>query len=107
MISMITLVISIGFSIDYSAHICHTFTHCLGRTRNLRAVECVVLMGTPVFHGAASTIAGILILGNSQSFIFRLFFKVTQSIEIQNPIFKHTNRQTEGQTTSYAMTYSM
>lgn len=71
MISMITLVISIGFSIDYSAHICHTFTHCLGRTRNLRAVECVVLMGTPVFHGAASTIAGILILGNSQSFIFR------------------------------------
>lgn len=76
MISMITLVISIGFSIDYSAHICHTFTHCLGRTRNLRAVECIVLMGTPVFHGAASTIAGIMILGNSQSFIFRLFFKM-------------------------------
>eukprot|EP01053_Blabericola_migrator_P009454 Blabericola_migrator_1__9453@NODE_511_length_7942_cov_30_679492_g392_i0_p1_GENE_NODE_511_length_7942_cov_30_679492_g392_i0NODE_511_length_7942_cov_30_679492_g392_i0_p1_ORF_typecomplete_len1629_score239_01Patched/PF02460_18/2_4e116Sterolsensing/PF12349_8/4_4e26Sterolsensing/PF12349_8/1_8e04Sterolsensing/PF12349_8/8_7e02MMPL/PF03176_15/2e02MMPL/PF03176_15/1e07MMPL/PF03176_15/2_3e11ACR_tran/PF00873_19/1_5e03ACR_tran/PF00873_19/1_4e03ACR_tran/PF00873_19/3_2e06FtsX/PF02687_21/1_1e03FtsX/PF02687_21/1_ len=76
MISMITLVISIGFSIDYSAHICHTFTHCLGRTRNLRAVECVVLMGTPVFHGAASTIVGIMVLGYSQSFIFRLFFKM-------------------------------
>eukprot|EP01054_Gregarina_sp_Poly1_P010083 Gregarina_sp_Poly_1__10082@NODE_681_length_6806_cov_40_998219_g514_i0_p1_GENE_NODE_681_length_6806_cov_40_998219_g514_i0NODE_681_length_6806_cov_40_998219_g514_i0_p1_ORF_typecomplete_len1300_score182_06Patched/PF02460_18/4e108Sterolsensing/PF12349_8/7_5e23Sterolsensing/PF12349_8/2_3e03Sterolsensing/PF12349_8/4_1e03Sterolsensing/PF12349_8/4_3e02MMPL/PF03176_15/3_1e05MMPL/PF03176_15/1_1e11ACR_tran/PF00873_19/2e06VIT1/PF01988_19/1_8e04VIT1/PF01988_19/0_32_NODE_681_length_6806_cov_40_998219_g514_i01 len=76
MISMITLVISIGFSIDYSAHICHTFTHCLGRTRNLRAAECVVLMGTPVFHGAASTIVGILVLGYSQSFIFRLFFKM-------------------------------
>ena len=39
MVSTIALVISIGFAVDYSAHMCHCFTHCLGKTRNQRQVK--------------------------------------------------------------------
>ncbi|CDJ56608.1 Patched family domain containing protein, putative [Eimeria maxima] len=39
MVSTIALVISIGFAVDYSAHMCHCFTHCLGKTRNQRHVH--------------------------------------------------------------------
>eukprot|EP01067_Filipodium_phascolosomae_P005216 Filipodium_phascolosomae@DN3307_c0_g1_i1.p1 len=76
MITMINLVISIGFSIDYSAHICHTFTHCEGETRDLRAIESLVLMGNPVFHGASSTQMGVIMLAFSSSFVFRVFFRM-------------------------------
>lgn len=38
MVSTIALVISIGFAVDYSAHLCHTFTHCKGETREKRCV---------------------------------------------------------------------
>eukprot|EP00916_Digyalum_oweni_P025194 GHVL01041554.1.p1 GENE.GHVL01041554.1~~GHVL01041554.1.p1 ORF type:complete len:1097 (+),score=209.39 GHVL01041554.1:386-3292(+) len=76
MITMINLVISIGFSVDYSAHICHTFTHCEGETRNLRAIEALVLMGTPVLHGAMSTQIGVVMLSLSGSYLFRVFFRM-------------------------------
>eukprot|EP00916_Digyalum_oweni_P005982 GHVL01010318.1.p1 GENE.GHVL01010318.1~~GHVL01010318.1.p1 ORF type:complete len:775 (-),score=121.43 GHVL01010318.1:80-2404(-) len=82
MISMINLVISIGFSVDYSAHICHTFTHCQGETRDLRAVETLVLMGNPMLHGAMSTQLGVLMLGFSGSYIFRVFFKMMTMVLI-------------------------
>ncbi|CDJ28376.1 Patched family domain containing protein, putative [Eimeria mitis] len=39
MVSTIALVISIGFAVDYSAHMCHCFTHCLGKTRDQRHVN--------------------------------------------------------------------
>eukprot|EP00920_Eleutheroschizon_duboscqi_P031412 GHVT01075892.1.p1 GENE.GHVT01075892.1~~GHVT01075892.1.p1 ORF type:complete len:398 (-),score=33.90 GHVT01075892.1:433-1626(-) len=55
MISMVNLVISIGFSIDYTAHITHAFTHCPGNTRAERMAECLTVIGAPVFHGAMST----------------------------------------------------
>ncbi|KAL8440535.1 hypothetical protein Efla_003206 [Eimeria flavescens] len=76
MVSTIALVISIGFAVDYSAHMCHCFTHCLGDTRNQRAIEALVLMGNPLFHGASSTLLGILLLGFSESFVFTVFFRM-------------------------------
>ncbi|CDI81095.1 Patched family domain containing protein, putative [Eimeria praecox] len=99
MVSTIALVISIGFAVDYSAHMCHCFTHCLGKTRNqrymkavtpqdiseglfmrsereMKAIEALVLMGNPLFHGASSTLLGILLLGFSESFVFTVFFRM-------------------------------
>ncbi|PHJ24988.1 patched family protein [Cystoisospora suis] len=76
MVSTIALVISIGFAVDYSAHLCHTFTHCKGETREKRVIESLVLMGNPVFHGACSTLLGILLLGFSESFVFSVFFRM-------------------------------
>ncbi|KAL8443976.1 hypothetical protein Emed_006453 [Eimeria media] len=61
MVSTIALVISIGFAVDYSAHI---------------AIEALVLMGNPLFHGASSTLLGILLLGFSESFVFTVFFRM-------------------------------
>lgn len=76
MVSTIALVISIGFAVDYSAHMCHCFTHCLGKTRDQRAIEALVLMGNPLFHGASSTLLGVLLLGFSESFVFTVFFRM-------------------------------
>ncbi|CBZ51687.1 putative Patched family domain containing protein [Neospora caninum Liverpool] len=76
MVSTIALVISIGFAVDYSAHLCHTFTHCKGATREKRVIESLVLMGNPIFHGASSTLLGIMLLGFSESFVFTVFFRM-------------------------------
>eukprot|EP00921_Rhytidocystis_pertsovi_P006799 GHVQ01011501.1.p1 GENE.GHVQ01011501.1~~GHVQ01011501.1.p1 ORF type:complete len:1649 (-),score=188.89 GHVQ01011501.1:523-5469(-) len=76
MLTMVNLIISIGFAVDYSAHMCHTFGHCVGKTRNLRVIETLVLMGNPVFHGAFSTQLGVLMLAFSSSYILRVFFKM-------------------------------
>ncbi|KFG63350.1 patched family protein [Toxoplasma gondii RUB] len=76
MVSTIALVISIGFAVDYSAHLCHTFTHCKGETREKRVIESLVLMGNPIFHGASSTLLGIMLLGFSESFVFTVFFRM-------------------------------
>lgn len=76
MISMIILVISIGFAVDYSAHICYAFVNGVGPTRDIRVVESIVLVGTPLFHGAMSNFLGIMLLGFSTSYILRVFFKM-------------------------------
>lgn len=76
MVSMICLLIAVGFSVDFSAHVCHTFMDAEGETLNQRAIESLVLMGNPVFHGAASSILGFLMLGFSTSYIFQVFFKM-------------------------------
>eukprot|EP00915_Cephaloidophora_sp_WS-2016_P004522 GHVH01006055.1.p1 GENE.GHVH01006055.1~~GHVH01006055.1.p1 ORF type:complete len:1155 (+),score=179.44 GHVH01006055.1:848-4312(+) len=76
MISMINLVISVGFAVDYAAHMCHTYTHCKSKTPDMKATEMLVLMGGAVFNGGSSTLIGILMLGFSTSFIFRVFFKL-------------------------------
>lgn len=76
MVSMICLLIAVGFSVDFSAHVCHTFMETEGPSRDQRVLETLVLMGNPVFHGAVSSILGILMLGFSESYIFRVFFKM-------------------------------
>lgn len=76
MVSMICLLIAVGFSVDFSAHVCHTFMEAEGQSRDQRVIETLVLMGNPVFHGAVSSILGVLILGFSESYIFRVFFKM-------------------------------
>lgn len=76
MISMVNLLLSIGFAVDYSTHISHTFLECLGPNKNSRVIESLVLMGNPIFHGAIASLLGIVMLGFSTSHIFQIFFKM-------------------------------
>eukprot|EP01054_Gregarina_sp_Poly1_P002213 Gregarina_sp_Poly_1__2212@NODE_158_length_12340_cov_321_502159_g140_i0_p1_GENE_NODE_158_length_12340_cov_321_502159_g140_i0NODE_158_length_12340_cov_321_502159_g140_i0_p1_ORF_typecomplete_len1205_score152_51Patched/PF02460_18/2_7e114Sterolsensing/PF12349_8/1_2e27Sterolsensing/PF12349_8/2_6e03Sterolsensing/PF12349_8/1_1MMPL/PF03176_15/1_9e10MMPL/PF03176_15/5_1e08FtsX/PF02687_21/1_8e04FtsX/PF02687_21/1_2e04FtsX/PF02687_21/0_16ACR_tran/PF00873_19/1_6e03ACR_tran/PF00873_19/2_2e02ACR_tran/PF00873_19/ len=76
MISMVMLVVSVGFAVDYSAHICYAFVNAIGSTRSARVIEALVLVGTPLFHGASSNILGVMLLGFSTSYILRIFFKM-------------------------------
>ncbi|KFG59592.1 patched family protein [Toxoplasma gondii RUB] len=76
MLTMVNLIISIGFSIDYATHICHTFCHCVGRTRDLRVFETLVLIGNPIFHGLLSTLLGVSVLAFTRSYVLRVFFKM-------------------------------
>lgn len=75
-VTMIHLIMSVGFSVDFTAHICHAFMVAKGSCRNDRAAEAVTSSGGPIFNGAISSVLGILMLAFAKSYIFRSFFKV-------------------------------
>eukprot|EP00923_Selenidium_pygospionis_P037742 GHVN01066088.1.p1 GENE.GHVN01066088.1~~GHVN01066088.1.p1 ORF type:complete len:1064 (-),score=81.06 GHVN01066088.1:270-3461(-) len=75
-LTQIFLILSIGFSVDYTVHIVHTFTECMGRSREHRMIETLVLMGTPVTHGALSTWLAMVPLIFRREYILELFFRM-------------------------------
>ncbi|KAL1279966.1 hypothetical protein QQF64_014566 [Cirrhinus molitorella] len=75
-ISMINLVISIGFSVDFSAHISYTFVSSSKADVNERVVDAMTHLGYPILQGALSTIVGVVVLSASSSYIFRTFFTI-------------------------------
>ncbi|XP_019967738.2 patched domain-containing protein 3 [Paralichthys olivaceus] len=75
-ISMINLIMSIGFSVDFSAHISYSFVSSSKRDANERATDALAQLGYPILQGAVSTVLGVLTLSFSGSYIFRTFFKV-------------------------------
>ncbi|XP_069502844.1 patched domain-containing protein 3 [Ambystoma mexicanum] len=75
-ISMINLVICIGFSVDFSAHISYAFVSSKELNSNKRIIDALHLLGYPIFQGAISTILGIVALSAAGSYIFRTFFKI-------------------------------
>ncbi|XP_075000066.1 patched domain-containing protein 3 [Calonectris borealis] len=75
-ISMINLVICIGFSVDFSAHISYVFVTSGESSANKRAIEALSLLGYPIFQGAVSTILGVVVLAAAKTYIFRTFFKI-------------------------------
>ena len=62
-VSMITLVMAIGFAVDYSAHIAHAFVMSEEETANKRVVDAVSTLGASVFMG-----------GEGLTFSFLFFF---------------------------------
>nr|XP_023679252.1 patched domain-containing protein 3 isoform X1 [Paramormyrops kingsleyae] len=75
-ISMINLIICIGFSVDFSAHISYAFVSSSKSSANEKAVEALFALGYPIVQGAISTILGVVVLSASSSYIFRTFFKI-------------------------------
>ncbi|XP_077349932.1 patched domain-containing protein 3-like [Lithobates pipiens] len=75
-ISMINLVICIGFSVDFSAHIVYACVSNRKRNVNERMIDALHVLGYPIVQGALSTILGIAALSAAESYIFRTFFKI-------------------------------
>lgn len=75
-ISMINLVICIGFSVDFSAHIVYASVSNRKSSANQRVIDALHVLGYPIVQGALSTILGIATLSAAQSYIFRTFFKI-------------------------------
>ncbi|GMT13603.1 hypothetical protein PFISCL1PPCAC_4900 [Pristionchus fissidentatus] len=75
-ISMITIIMSIGFSIEFSAHITHGFManedDCGVEERCIEAME---KLAWPVIHGSISTILGVTVLAFINSYMVLVFFK--------------------------------
>ena len=74
-ISMINIIICIGFCVDFSAHITYAFVLAEGKTGNQRMRKALHALGYPIAQGALSTILGVSALAFSASYIFRTFFK--------------------------------
>ena len=75
-ITMIHLVMSVGFSVDFSAHVCAAYLISDSITREERARDAIRHAAGPVLNGATSTFLGIIVLAVSTSYIFRSFFKI-------------------------------
>jgi len=70
------IIMSVGFSVDFSAHICHGYMISSGRDRNERTRNAILRSGAPIFHGAMSTLIGMSVLAAGRSFTSITFFKV-------------------------------
>ncbi|XP_035527282.1 patched domain-containing protein 3 [Morone saxatilis] len=75
-ISMINLVMCIGFSVDFSAHISYSFVSSCKSDINEKAIDALAHLGYPILQGALSTVLGVVALSMSGSYIFRTFFKI-------------------------------
>ncbi|KAJ6226645.1 patched domain-containing protein [Anaeramoeba flamelloides] len=76
-VTMISLIMSVGFSIDYSAHICHAFINRPAENRQLRATRAITEIGSSVVLGGITTFIGlspVLIFANSD--LFRIIVKI-------------------------------
>ncbi|XP_059201171.1 patched domain-containing protein 3 [Centropristis striata] len=75
-ISMINLLMCIGFSVDFSAHISYSFVSSSKSDANEKAMDALAHLGYPILQGALSTVLGVVVLSVSESYIFRTFFKI-------------------------------
>merc|ERR1712012_460586 len=85
-VALINLIMCIGFSVDFSAHICYHYITCNesdlpdlshGQSRlngNGRIRTSLYALGLPIAQGALSTILGVLGLAFAPSYIFITFF---------------------------------
>lgn len=81
-ITMIDLIMTVGFSVDFSAHICHAYMSVTGKTRKEKVQNAIGRSGGPIFNSALSSILGILMLIFSKSYIFLSFFKLMFTVMI-------------------------
>lgn len=69
-VSAVMLVLAVGLSVDYSAHVGHAFMTKAGDDRNERVMETLSDVGTAVLNGAITTFLAVAILLMSESYVF-------------------------------------
>ncbi|XP_076462743.1 patched domain-containing protein 3-like [Babylonia areolata] len=79
-ISMIHILMSVGFSVDFSAHICAAYLMSDSRFRHERARYALVHASGPIFNGGMSSLVGVSMLMMSESYFFRSFFKIMSMV---------------------------
>ena len=75
-VSMINLVMCIGFSVDFAAHISYHFVASPSTDSNENARDALGALGTPIVQGAVSTVIAVAALSTASTYIFRTFFKL-------------------------------
>ncbi|XP_030763532.1 patched domain-containing protein 3 isoform X2 [Sitophilus oryzae] len=75
-ISMINLIMCIGFSVDFTAHICYAYMSSPAKKAKDKMSEALYALGLPIFQGSVSTILGMIALILAQNYIFSVFFKM-------------------------------
>lgn len=77
---MIHLIMSVGFSVDFSAHICSAYLMSSANTRQERAKHAIIHASGPIFNGGMSSLVGVAMLLMSESYIFKSFFKIMSMV---------------------------
>lgn len=74
-ISMITIIMSVGFSVDYSAHITYGYVISKESDPRNRVRDALGDLGWPVVQGACSTIMAVAVLADVPAYMIVTFFK--------------------------------
>jgi Niemann-Pick C1 protein len=74
-VSVINIVLAVGLSVDYSAHVAHCFMVKPGDNKNERALEALADIGAAVLSGAISTFLAVVVLLFSSSYVFEVLSK--------------------------------
>merc|ERR1719203_53449 len=68
-------IIAIGLAVDYSAHVGESFVLSQKETKSQRVTDAMYRVGASVFNGGFSTFLAVVAMANSQTYVFRVFFK--------------------------------
>ena len=71
-VSVINIVLAVGLSVDYSAHVGHAFMVKGGNNRDRRVTETLADIGAAVLCGATSTFLAVAVLLGSSSYVFNV-----------------------------------
>ncbi|CAG9532728.1 unnamed protein product [Cercopithifilaria johnstoni] len=74
-VSMITIVMSVGFCIDFASHLAFNFSKDDGIGSSERMRNALYNVGVPIIQSASSTIIGVSFLATIDSYVFRSFLK--------------------------------
>ena len=74
-VSVINIVLAVGLSVDYSAHVGHCFMVKGGADKNKRVTEALADIGAAVLNGALSTFLAVVVLLFSSSYVFTVLSK--------------------------------
>lgn len=74
-ISMITLIMSVAFSVEFSSHITFAYTRSSSKTRDDQMTQALHVVGYPIVQLGISAVLGIFPIAFSDSYIFQAFFK--------------------------------
>ena len=73
-VTVVNLVMSLGFSVEFCVHVCIAFNRFYG-TKRERAEQALHDMGSSILVGIGSTkFIGVLVLGFAPSTLFRLYY---------------------------------
>jgi len=75
-IALINLIMCIGFSVDFSAHICYHYMSEENKSPDERIRSSLYALGLPIIQGALSTILGVLGLAFAPCYAYVTFFKM-------------------------------
>ena len=72
-VSMISLIMCIGFSVDFSAHISYAYMSSSATTPDGRVIDALYQLGYPILQGALSTVVALSGFVFIPSYIFKTF----------------------------------
>ncbi|XP_046556092.1 LOW QUALITY PROTEIN: patched domain-containing protein 3-like [Haliotis rubra] len=79
-VTMIHLIMSVGFSVDFSVHVCSAFLLGERQHSSKKVKYAIVHASGPVLNGAISSFLGVIILVLSESYIFKSFFNIMLTV---------------------------
>uniref|UniRef100_A0A915Q3X8 SSD domain-containing protein n=1 Tax=Setaria digitata TaxID=48799 RepID=A0A915Q3X8_9BILA len=74
-VSMITIVMSVGFCVDFASHLAFNFAKGKGIRSSDRMRNALYNVGVPIVQSASSTIIGVSFLISIDNYVFRSFLK--------------------------------